>query len=57
MFIALYNRRKPMLMSNIDLSKASCHFICYLCSDNDDPNSVPGDLEHAVDERHGKWLW
>ena len=57
MFTALYSGRKRMLISNIDLSKAQCPFTLYLCSDTDRPNTVPGDLEHAVDERHGKWLW
>ena len=57
MFTALYSGRKRMLISNMDLSKAQCSFTFCLCSENDRPNTVPGDLEHAVDERYGKWLW
>ena len=57
MFTTLYSRKNRILISNIDLSKAQCPFTFYLSSENDDPNSVPSDLEHAVDERYGKWLW
>ena len=57
MFTALYSCRKRTLVLNVDLCKAQCPFSFFLCSENDASNLVPGNLEHAVDERYGKWLW